>query len=99
MQLLQRCSAKPTTIVQKNVLSSKPGSAPHGEADMGNPEETKEVQLANQILAAIKSKNTNAAICAASELIRMHHAPTAASYRKQLSLMALPQSSSAPSSP
>jgi hypothetical protein len=45
---------------------------PHGEANAGNPEESKEVQLGNQILAAIKSGDTNGAIRAANELIQMH---------------------------
>lgn len=45
---------------------------PHGEGDMGNPEESKEVQLGNQILAAIKAGDTNGAIRAANQLIQMH---------------------------
>lgn len=69
--------------------------------DMSEPEERKEVQLAKQILAAEQSGDSETVIQAASELIRMHHPPTAASYAKQLSLsmMALPSSQSYPSSP
>jgi hypothetical protein len=81
-------------------LAQLKGAGGH-EEQSGSAEESKEVQLANQILAAAKAQDYDTGIQAASELIRMHHAPTAASYRKQLSLsmMALPQSSSAPSSP
>jgi len=52
--------------------ATSPVTEPHGEADMGNPEESKEVQLASQILAAVKSGDTNGAIRAANELIQMH---------------------------
>lgn len=57
---------------------------PHGEGDMGNPEESKEVQLANQILAAVKSGDKQGVIQAASELIRMHDQPTADSYAREM---------------
>ncbi len=74
------------------------GLGQHGETDSGNSEEAKEVQLAQQILAAIKSKDTNSAIRAASQLIRMHQ-PQAAGYSKQMSLMTGVPSQSFPSSP
>lgn len=43
----------------------------HAEG-MDSPEEAKEVQLANQILAAVKSGDMQGASAAANELIRMH---------------------------
>lgn len=52
--------------------ATAPPAEPHGEADMGNPEESKEVELANQILAATKSGDRDAAIRAANELVHMH---------------------------
>lgn len=87
-----------------------PGGKKASASDAGS-EESKEVQLANQILAAVKSGDKDTIVRAASELIRMHHAPTRASYdneraklspgtdTKALSLMALPTSQSYPSSP
>jgi len=45
---------------------------PHGEVDAGNPEESKEVQLASQILAAIKAGDTAGAVRAANQLIQIH---------------------------
>ena len=45
---------------------------PHGEADMGNSEESKEVQLAKEILAACQSGDKNAVVRAANELVHMH---------------------------
>jgi len=83
------------------------GLEQHGEGDMTNPEESKEVQLAKKILAAAQAKNFDEVIKAASELIRMHHPKTAASYAQQMtrpkaatmSMMAAPQSQSYPSSP
>jgi len=83
----------------------------HGEADTSNPEETKEVQLAKQILAAAQAKDLDQVVQLASELIRMHHPQAAASYAQQmtgklprpkaqvLSMMAAPVSQSYPSSP
>jgi len=47
-------------------------TAPHDEADMGNPEESKEIQLANEILAACKSGDKKTVCRAAKELIQMH---------------------------
>jgi len=59
------------------------GQGQHGEAG-GSAEETKEVQLANQILAAVKSGDKQAVIQAASELIRMHDPKTKASYDREM---------------
>jgi len=59
------------------------GIESHGEGDLGNSEESKEVQLANQILAAVKSGDKQGVITAASELIRMHDQPTADSYARE----------------
>lgn len=61
-----------------------PGAPGHGEADLGNAEESQEIQLANQILAAVKSGDKQAVIKAASELIRMHDQPTADSYAREM---------------
>ena len=45
---------------------------PHGEADMGNPEESKEVQLAKQILSACQSGDKETVCRSARELLQMH---------------------------
>jgi len=45
-------------------------------ANNGNSEESREIQLAQQILAAIKAKDTNTAIRAASALIQIHQPVT-----------------------
>ena len=68
----------------------------------GGGEENREVTLANQILAAVKAGNSEIIRQAASELIRMHHPETKASYDHEMqkrTMMALPQSQSFPSSP
>jgi hypothetical protein len=66
-------------------LAQLKGAGGH-EEQSGSAEESKEVQLANQILAAAKAKDYDTVIQAASELIRMHHAPTKASYDRQTAL-------------
>lgn len=45
---------------------------PHGEGDMGSPEESKEVELANQILAAAKSNDIEGVVRSAKALVQMH---------------------------
>lgn len=51
---------------------------PHGEADMSNPEESKEVQLAKEILVACQRGDTENVLRAANELIKMHQSAPAA---------------------
>jgi len=48
------------------------GLEQHGETAPGNAEETKEVQLANQIVAAAKGKKNEEVIRLARQLIKMH---------------------------
>ena len=81
----------------------------HGEADKGNPEEAREVKIAKEILAACKQvgynldsvrrKPLDRIAQLANELITMHQASQNVTEPKKMSMMALPQSSSAPSSP
>ena len=75
-------------------LAQLKGAGGHGETDMGNPEEAREVQIGKALKAA--AGNPQEVLRLADELIMMHKAQM---LRKQMSMMALPQSSSAPSSP
>ena len=73
------------------------------ETDMGNPEESKEVQLAKAILDATKSQNYEQVMALANQLIDMHRqqSPTGGTYGKKmvLSMMTGVPSQSFPSSP
>lgn len=51
----------------------------------GSPEERREVELANAIVAAAKRGDRDQIIALASELIRMHDPATAASYDREMS--------------
>ena len=59
-------------VLDREATTEPQPPEPHGEGDMGIPEESKEVQLANQILAAAKSGDRNAVVRAANELVHMH---------------------------
>lgn len=65
---------------ERQVLDQEIQAGPatdHGEADMGNPEESSEVNLARQIITACKAGDQETVCKAAQQIIDMHQ-PAAA---------------------